>query len=299
MICLRTIIIFTMLVCIFFFHSVKGEASDNGKDHPPLYFSLVPKKNVDQQISELTPLLKLLEKKMDRQVVTIYPHSYQSVIEGLLSQTIDFAILGPAAYAKARNRDGQIEAFAAFARKKGYVTPRGSFYHSVLFTCKEHGVDAISALQGRRVALTDPASTSGSVIPHVAFSGHIQDSLSSFFGTLIYTGSHDRSIRSVVNKDVDAAFVSSARIDEAIEKKILSPDQVVILWRSDPIHSDPFVFSSGVDRAVKDQIRQIILSAASQLSDMLNKMQMVDIVPVGDADYRAVHEIVNRQDGKK
>ncbi len=218
------------------------------------------------------------------------------MIEGLLSQTIDLAILGPAAYARARARDKGIEAFAAFARKKGVVTPRGSFYYSVLFILKNRGEMSISDLKGTRVALTDPASTSGSVIPHRSFSGVVCAPLTDFFGTLIYTGSHDRSIQSVVNNDVDAAFVSSARIDEAIEKKQLSPDQVVILWRSEPIHSDPFVFSSRLDSALKDRIRQIVLSGSPRLSGMLETMQLVGIVPVSDEDYQPIHDIVAERD---
>jgi phosphonate transport system substrate-binding protein len=276
--------------------TVNGGSFDMTTSHSPLYFSLVPKKNVDQQISELTPLLKLLEDQLNRPVITVHPHSYQSVIEGLLSQTIDLAILGPAAYAKARARDEGIEAFAAFARKKGVVTPRGSFYYSVLFTLKDQGNMTVSVLKGKRIALTDPASTSGSVIPHRAFSRVIGAPLTDFFGTLIYTGSHDRSIQTVINNDVEAAFVSSARIDEFIEKNQLSPDQVVVLWRSEPIHSDPFVFSSRLDSALKDRIRQIVLSGSPRLSGMLEAMQLVDIVPVSDADYQPIHDIVAERD---
>lgn len=262
---------------------------------PPIHrciFLWFPKKNVDQLISELTPLLKLLEDQLNRPVITVHPHSYESVIEGLLSQTIDVAILGPAAYAKARVRDGGIEAFAAFAREKGVVTPRGSFYNSVLFTLKGQGNMTVSALKEKRIALTDPASTSGSVIPHTAFSRFVGTPLTDFFGTLIYTGSHDRSIQSVIDIDVDGAFVSSSRIDEAIEKKTVSRDEVVILWRSEPIHSDPFVFSSSLDNALKDRIRQVVLSGSPRLSDMLKTMQLVDIVPVSDKDYQPIHDIV-------
>lgn len=285
-----------ILVFLFVADPLNGGAFDTNASNPPLYFSLVPKKNVDQQISELTPLLKLLEDHLNRPVITIHPHSYQSVIEGLLSQTIDLAILGPASYAKARARDEGIEAFAAFARKKGVVTPRGSYYHSVLFILKDHGEINISDLKGTRIALTDPASTSGSIIPHRAFSRLVGTQLTDYFATLIYTGSHDRSIQSVIKNDVDGAFVSSARIDEAIEKKTVSPDQVVILWRSEPIHSDPFVFSSRLDNALKDRIRQILLSGSPELSGMLETMQLVDIVPVSDADYQPIHDIVAERD---
>ena len=40
-------------------------AAENGR---PLYFSIIPKKNVDQQIRELDPLLRLLEKNLRRPI---------------------------------------------------------------------------------------------------------------------------------------------------------------------------------------------------------------------------------------
>lgn len=270
--------------------------TDHGCD--VIYFSVIPKKNFDQQIQELGPLLDLLEKDLQKSIKIIRPQSYNAVIEGVLSRTIDFAVLGPASYAKARARDNRVEAFASFARKKGCITPKGSYYYSVLFTLKKNGFKSAGDLKQKKIAFTDPESTSGSVIPNMAFSKHIGKPLKAYFGTIVYTGSHDRSIKSVLRGHVDAAFVSSARVDEAVEKNMLKPDQVEILWQSGPIHYDPFVFSSGVDNALKNQIRKIMLSPAPCLKTMLRNMNMAGIVPVSDKDYQGIHDIVSMQSRK-
>ena len=271
--------------------------TDHGRD--VIYFSVIPKKNFDQQIRELDPLLGLLEKKLHKTIKVVRPVSYNAVIEGVLSRTIDFAALGPASYAKARARDNRVDAFASFATKKGFITPEGSYYYSVLFTLKENGFESAGDLAHKKVAFTDPESTSGSVIPHMSFSKHINKPLKTYFGTIVYTGSHDRSIKSVLKGHVDAAFVSSARVDEAVRKKRLKPGQVRILWRSAPIHHDPFVFSGGVDNALRNQIRNIMLSKDPGLDIMLQNMNMAGIVAVSDKDYQAVHDIVSMQAGKK
>ena len=258
-----------------------------------LYFSLIPKKNVDHQLSDLQPLLQFLSAKLDRPIKIIRPQSYQTVIEGILSRTIDFAILGPASYARARARDEQIEAFASFAREKGFLTPRGSHYHAVLFTLRDHDFNRIEDLKGKKIAYTDPASTSGYLIPQQAFTRISGLSLDSFFGTSIFTGSHDRSIASVIQGNVDAAFVSSARVDEAIEKGSLVTGQIKILWKSQPIHRDPFVFSGGVNMTLRKQIINMILSCSSpQINQMLKKMKLSGIVEVNNNDYQAIHELV-------
>ena len=285
-----------LLACIvFLFSSVftKGSAAEHVSD--VLYFSMVPKKNIDQQIQELSPLLDLLEKRLKKSIQIIRPSSYHSVIEGILSNTIDFAILGPASYAKARARDTRVEAFASFARKKGFITPRGSYYFSVLLALKKNGFDSVKELRQKKVALTDPESTSGAVIPNMAFSNDIGQPLKDYFGTIVFTGSHDRSINSILRGHVDAAFVSSVRLDEAVKKKRLAPDQVVVLWQSDPIHHDPFVFSGEMKEPLRNQIRKIMFSSAPSLNSMLKSMNMAGIVAVSDKDYQAIHKIVSMQ----
>lgn len=268
-------------------------------DKTSLWFSLIPKKDVDQQIADLKPLLELLEKKLQRPIKIIRPQSYDAVIEGILSRTIDFAILGPASYAKARARDNQVDAFASFSAKKGFLTPQGSFYNSVLFTLKAFGYASFMDLKGKRIAFTDPESTSGFIIPNMEFSRQIDLPLKAFFGTQIYTGSHDRSVDAVVNGNVDAAFISSARVDEAIKKEKINANDIVILWRSRPIHYDPFVFSGRVQEPLRNQIKQIILSSPPQLEPMLKKMEMTGIVEVSNQDYQAIHDIVAAQSNQK
>ncbi len=289
----RRLIVFICLLLSFSSAFAQPSSADPSSD--VLYFSLIPKKNIDQQIRELAPLIDLLEKQLQKSIKIIRPQSYNAVMEGILSKTIDFAILGPASYAKARARDSRIEAFASFSRKKGFITPEGSYYYSVLFTLKKNRFKSIEDLKQKKIALTDPESTSGSVIPNMAFSKHLGTSLKDFFETIVYTGSHDRSIQSVLRGHVDAAFVSSSRIDEAVEKKVLAPEQVEILWQSQPIHHDPFVFSSKVDNSLKNQIKKVMLSSQPCLNAMLENMHMAGIVAVSDENYQAIHEIVSIQ----
>ncbi len=279
--------------------SVNGADLSQAENNGPLYFSLVPKKNVDNQIEELQPLLQLLEEKLNRTVRIVRPQSYQSVIEGILSRTIDFAILGPASYAKARARDEEVEAFASFSSEGGKLTPPGNYYHSMLFTLKVFSIDTVEDLRGKKVALTDPASTSGAVIPNMYFTRVIQAPLEEFFASQIYTGSHDRAISSVAKGHVDAAFVSSVRIDEALRRGILDYDDVVVLWKSRPIHFDPFVFRGGLDSATKKAIKSVMLSSTPQLKSMFKVMKATGIQEVIDDDYLAIHEIIGAENRQK
>ncbi len=258
----------------------------------PLYFSLIPKKNIDQQLKDLSPLLELLETKLQRPIEVVRPQSYQSVVEGVLSRSIDFAVLGPASYAMAKVRDPEIEAFACFSKGATAFTPPGSFYLSLLISLKTSGIVELEDLKGATVAFTDPASTSGSLIPSTEFAAQLDRPLENFFARQVYTGSHDRSIEAVIKNRVDAAFVASARLDEAVRKGQVTPDQLNILWQSRAIHYDPFVFRGGLDPELKEQIRLIMLASDDMLRAMHEKMNNVGIEAVSDADYQPIHDLV-------
>lgn len=285
---LMNLVVLSLLVISAAPVTTTGEVNEKG----PLYFSLIPKKNVDNQISELRPLLHYLEKGLGRPIEVIRPQSYHTVIDGILSERIDFAILGPASYVKTKEKDKRVEAFASFACQQGLLTPEGSYYYSVLFTLKDSGNISATQLKGKKVALTDPESTSGAIIPNIYFSKDIGMAFSEFFGSMVYTGSHDRSIDAVKRRLVDAAFVSSVRIDEAVQKGIIDTKQVATLWKSAPIHYDPFVLRGGLDRSTKEKIKSLMLSPPPELEPMFTKMKMVGIVEVGDNDYEAIHELV-------
>lgn len=279
-----------------------ADSISEGSVSEPLYFSLIPKNDIDQQIRELQPLLSLIEQRLGRPVHVVKPQSYQSVVEALLSHRIDFAILGPASYAAAKMRDPKVEAFASFKRKKGFSTPEGSYYFSLLITLhkdQDEGAEQLEKLKGTKVALTDPGSTSGSLIPGDEFERLKGISLDKYFKDIVYTGSHDRSIEALLEGRVDAAFVSSAQVDRAIHQGWLNPEEIDIVWRSEPIHLDPFVFAAHLDQAQRNELRKIILSNTSELKQMCAQMNYTGIEAVSDRNYQNIYEIIRRKNYKK
>jgi phosphonate transport system substrate-binding protein len=285
-------VMITVLLWSSIFSVQDAQAVDNGR---PLYFSVIPKKNLDQQIAELHPLLDLLEKRLNRSIKIVRPQSYQSVIEGLVSHSIDFGVLGPASYAYAKRRDDRIDAFASFMMKNGYATTKGEYYNSILITRKQTGFSTVADLRGKDVALIDPASTSGSLIPNMEFAKEIGEPLPRFFAKQIYTGAHDRSVEAVMTGRVDAAFVASSRLDEEIRKGVVNGDDVRILWTSQPIHYDPFVFGGSLDDDVRNQIRAVFFSRDPSLTLLYENLQVKGLVPVDDQDYQSIHDIVARE----
>jgi phosphonate transport system substrate-binding protein len=262
-------------------------------DPRPLRFALSPISKVDLQLMQYRPLIQQLEKMLDRRVEVVPSPSYGSVVEGLLAGGIDLAVLGPASYAMAMHRGARITAFASFAQQTSPLTESSSTYRSLLIVRRGGGLDKVEQLRGRTLSLTDPASTSGAILPRQAIRRLTGTPIETYFQRITFSGSHDRAIEAVQGGLVDAAFVSSSRLDEAVRRGTLRPDEMAILWQSDPIPYDPIVLRERLCPGLAAKVRQVFLGNTSSLNGMFRDINMTGFVPVSDEHYRAIRELFN------
>jgi phosphonate transport system substrate-binding protein len=249
-----------------------------------LRIAVIPKKSMDELLKEHKSLTERLTRATGIPVEIVPSSSYESVVDAIISGGVDIAWLGPASYVIAHQRDPRIEPFASLTINHGFFTPAGHHYQALLLVRSEASSD-IAALHGKRVALTDPASTSGSVVPNAEFSKQVGEPLAQFFGSIVYAGSHDKSLDALLARKVDAAFVSSVRADEYLTNGVITRDTFKVLWRSEPIYYDPFVFSGTLCPALKEKVRNAMLNDQEGLAEFLKSQEASGIVPVDHAAY--------------
>jgi len=141
------------------------------------------------------------------------------------------------------------------------------------------------------LSLTDPASTSGALLPRKAVSQLTGTLLESYFQRVTFAGSHDRAIDAVQTNLVDAAFVSSTRLDEALRRGTILPDEIGVLWQSSPIPYDPVVLSQRLCPELASRIRKVFLGDTSALDGMFRELDVNGFVPASDAQYRDIREL--------
>ena len=256
-----------------------------------LRLAIIPIKNVEDMLREHQPLLERLGKAAGVPVELVVNASYESVVDAVVSGGADIARLGPAAYLLAHRRDPRIEAFATFTLNAGAYTPAGNHYQALLLTRAE-GPANLTALEGTRVALSDPASTSGSLVPSVEFAGLVGVPLPSFFSSLVYAGNHDKALQALLDGRVDAAFVASERADAYLVEHAIDPARLRVLWRSTPIYYDPYVFSAGLCPALKQRLRKAMLEDQQGLAGFLASQEATGLVPVGHKEYVGLERIM-------
>lgn len=259
----------------------------------PLRFALIPRTDLVKQMEKHRPLLQQLERSLGRKISIVQASSYGSVIEGLIANTSDLASMGPGSYAIARNRDASITPFATWTMQAGHFIKQGAYaYNSLLIVRSDSEFKRIGELRQRRFSLTDPASTSGGIVPRAEFTKLIKQPLEEFASGVTYSGSHDRSIETLKKGLVDAAFVASEHLDQAIRDGRIKPEELRVLWESSPIPHDPFVYRGKLCPELKTKIREAFFTNSPEIRFFLQNLKGEKFVPVTDNEYRELREIL-------
>ncbi len=277
------------------FGATQPAAAAECENPEALTFAMIP------ELQLYKPVTDRMARLTGKKIQFFMPTSYASVVEGMLSKFVDVAVLGPYTYVIANEKDPNIEVFATYAKKPGYLQEEGPGYRGVLISKRGSKFTTIDSLKGSILGLTDPGSTSGNLLPRVVFSKVIGTDLEKFFGKVAYTGSHELSTVAVLEGKVDAAFVASHRFDNVAAKGEASLDAINILWKSNPIPQDPFVYRNTLCDDIKAQIAETFLGLKDEpaAKKFLDNVKSNTFVPMKSSDYDIIRDLKKAKDERK
>jgi phosphonate transport system substrate-binding protein len=164
-------------------------------------------------------------------------------------------------------------------------------YQSVLITRADRGLETIEKLKGASLSLTDPASTSGALYPRHVVPELTGQTLEAYFDRVTFAGSHDRAIDAVKQGLVDAAFVATIQLDEYIRRGLLRKDELKIVWRSEIIPFDPFVYRKRLCAPLAEKLRKAFLEDQAEMKPMFEQLKLPGFIPANDERYRSVRKL--------
>ncbi len=264
------------------------------EDPRALKFSLVPTQDSVREITYYKPILDQLQKNTGKRIEFYMPTSYSSVVEALMGKWVDVAVLGPESYVIARKQDQTIEVFATYSRLKNGIQEAGPGYKSVLISKKGSKFNDVASLKGAVLALVDPASTSGALVPeHVFPKAANTPPLKEYFSRVVFSGGHDLGAIAVMEGKVDAAFVATHRFMETVNAGKVKQEDFNYLWYSPLIPQDPFVLRNTLCDDLKKKIVDTFM-AVDQSDDgrkYLANVKSEKVVRMTDAAYNVVRDV--------
>lgn len=247
-----------------------------------LTVGLIPSEDSRAMIANSQKMMDMLAQALGMPVKPFVAADYNGVIEALRSKRLDVAYLGPFSYVLGATI-APIEAFAVAETKKAGRT----YYHSQVIAHKDSGIKTVADLKGKTFAFVDPSSTSGHLFPKAGLikAGFNPDK---DFGRVIFSGSHDSSAIAVQNKKIDAAAIADRILDAAIAKGQAKRDDLVEVWKSDPIPESPTVWRKDLSPDLKKKVQAAFLQVKN--IPWSDQGELNGFHPTNDAAYNVIRD---------
>ena len=225
-----------------------------------LIFAVVPAENAGMVGERYKDFLEYLSKETGVKVTLRVAADYAAVIEGQRAGQIHIGYYGPTAYARARMTGAQITPFGTETAKGGV---RG--YYAVFYTKANSPYKTIADLKGKNFGLVDPNSTSGNVVPRFALD-KMGINADTYFGKVVYTGSHVNAVMALQQGTVDAAAnwwnsEEDSELMRMVTKGMVKKEDFQIIFKSDLIPASPVAYLDSLPADLKAKISQAFLQA--------------------------------------
>ena len=231
-------------------------------------------------------LVSYLSGKIGRNLEIVQRKTYQEINEMLAQGDVDLAFICSGPYVTGKEKHG-LELLVAPEINGSH------FYNSYLIVNSSGAEKTIEDLRGKTFAFTDPDSNTGRLSPTYMLN-EIGETPETFFGSVIYTHSHDNSILAVSKGLVHGASVDGLIWDyfNKIKPEITSATRIIA--KSEDYGIPPVVVSPGLDRESRASIKKALLEMDSdpQGSSILEKLMIDRFVDAHDSWYDSIRRII-------
>lgn len=233
---------------------------------------------------------ELIGEKLGCKVEVFVATSYNAEIEAMRNAKLDIGEFGPLGYVLA-HQVVKAEAVAAF----GTADRKPNSYWASLVTYPASGITTVAEIKGHSFAFSDPASTSGHLFPAYRLRKAGLDPDKDI--RAIYAGSHTSSFEALYNHKVDAGELNSEQLESAEQRGHYKDGDMVFLWKSDPIPTDPFVVRGDLPVDFKKRVTVVLQNLDLSVLDPADRKIMVGagitrLVPQTDGAYDGIRDLV-------
>jgi phosphonate transport system substrate-binding protein len=273
--------------------SISGTAqAGNAADCPNngvVRFGVEPYDTAPKLVPIYEHIGKLLSEKINCEVKVFVTTNYNAEIEAMRNGKLEIGEFGPLGYVLA-HQVAKAEAVAAFGTREG----KPDTYWASLVTYPTSGIKTVADIKGKSFAFSDPTSTSGHLFPAYGLRKGGVDPDKDI--KAIYAGSHTSSFEALHNKKVDAGELNSAQLESAKQRGHYKDGDLIFLWKSDPIPTDPIAvrgdLPEGFKKRLIEALQTLDLSQLPAADRKIMGMSGLRFVPQTDGAYDGIRDLV-------
>ncbi len=236
-------------------------------------------------------LTKALQTNLGCTVKLIVTNNYTAEVEAMRAKKLDVGEFGPLGYIFAHKiANAQPVAVFGTAKRKPVT------YTAALWVPSSSSITNVAGLKGKTVAFSDPASTSGNLLPRYAL---LKAGLNPDSDVRIeFAGSHTASLLALTNGKVDAGEVNSQQQATAAAAGQFDTSKYRVIWRSAPIPNDPITVRGDLPAAFKTAFKNALLKLTPAQLKLVDAELGVDsgpMIPGPDSLFQPIRDVVNAE----
>ena len=243
--------------------STDSAAEDAGYVPEKLTVQFVPSQAAETLEAKAKPLEQLLSDELGIPVTVSVSTDYNTIVEAMASKQVDVGFLPPNAYVLA-NEQSNVKVLLQ-AQRYGIKQPGGEStdelvdsYRSMIVVKSGSDIKELEDLKGKTIATQDVTSSAGYVWP-VAEMKKAGIDINTDVTTVQVKG-HDQAVLSVLNGDVDAAFVFEDARNTVKNDYPEIMDEVEPMYFTEPIPNDTISVRSDMSEEWDKKIQDAFIS---------------------------------------
>jgi phosphonate transport system substrate-binding protein len=234
-----------------------------------------------------------IAEKLGRKPVALYRSTYSETNDLVRYQRCDIAVVCTYPFIRGKREFG-MQALVV-PQIKGETT-----YQSFIIVPQSSAATSLFDLRGTRFAVADIISTTGWLFPAMTLM-NAGENPNRFFGNLVITGSHDKSIQAVMDGFVDGAAVHGIVYDQMLSDNPSIPKKIRIIGKSPPFGIPPVVVHPGMDRNLRQATISILLDMHNndRGKKILEKLQIERFVVPEKGLFDGLQQAIGKLEGWK
>jgi phosphonate transport system substrate-binding protein len=266
---------------------------------PELVSAIIPSENASGVTERWGPFTQYLSQRLGTKVTLRIASDYAAVIEGQRAGNIHIASYGPSSFARALMTGARISAFAIEVNLDG---TKG--YHSVFYVKADSPFQRVEDLKGKNLGLVDPNSTSGNNVPRFALN-KMGITPESYFGRVVYTGSHENAVIALNQGTVDMAAnwwndETESNLLRMARKGMVKAEDFRIIFKSEQIVNSPMAYLDSLPQELRSAIQAAVLEMPKAEPEAFRRItdgKQAPWQPVTNAEYNPIIELNRFVDG--
>ena len=260
------------------------------KDYPVVSYGVISVETAVDTLKSQKKFVDYASKELGVQFKLFTAAEYAGIVNGLAAGQVHVGWLGASSYASTYMDCQCVEPIAGAQNLQG-----GMGYNSVLIVKSGSPYKKYEDLKGKTVARNDPHSTSGYLIPTVAWA-HKHGSIDKYFKSPL-SGGHQQTIVGVLNGTFDGGFTWTTMGDgfgairKMMDKGLLDRKAIRVIWTSSLVPTPPVTILKNLPPNMKSDLVKLFLRLEEndpEMAEAVAQGKSLGMQRVYHEDYVAV-----------